>query len=428
MDLPVRIGRYDVERLLGQGGMGRVLLARDTVLGREVALKVLRDDLGLTPELKAQLVERMRQEARAAAALAHPAMVTLHDMGEDERVGLYLVFERIVGPTLRERLEESGALPPAEVARLARALGSALGHAHAAGVVHRDVKPENVMLSPSGPKLTDFGIARLPDSTLTQTTTVLGTPAYSAPEALATGTFSAASDQFSLAATLYEALTGKRAFAGDDVLAVATRVATGKQPAATVVRPSLRTFPHLDVILDRALAKEARGRFASCEAFGGALAAELEGGLLLETPLPRVSLATRATRRWQNRAMLGALLLIAVLVVLGRFRSPDETGVSLRSVASAFAATAILARAPAGSTPPAASPASTTGRHPHTGPPPPLATLAGPLPSSSIATTPSGSAGAPLDSAPPDAGRQPASVDARPADAGAPVAADAAER
>src|ERR1700729_1083864 len=100
MELPSRIGRYEVEHLLGQGGMGRVLLARDTVLGREVALKILRDDLGLTPELRAQLVDRMRQEARTAATLSHPVMVTLHDMGEDAEVGLYLVFERIVGPTL----------------------------------------------------------------------------------------------------------------------------------------------------------------------------------------------------------------------------------------------------------------------------------------------------------------------------------------
>src|ERR1700734_3003487 len=195
MDLPGRIGRYDVERLLGEGGMGRVLLARDTVLGREVALKILRDDLGLTPELKTQLVDRMRQEGRPAATLSHPAMVTLHDMGEDENAGLYLVFERIVGRTLREQIEQKGPLAPLEVAQLARGLGSALAHAHAAGVVHRDVKPENVMLSPTGPKLTDFGIARLPDSTLTSAGTVLGTPAYSAPEGLATGTFGAYSDQ-----------------------------------------------------------------------------------------------------------------------------------------------------------------------------------------------------------------------------------------
>jgi eukaryotic-like serine/threonine-protein kinase len=408
MDLPAHIGRYDVERLLGEGGMGRVLLARDTVLGREVALKVLRDDLGLPPELKTQLLERMRQEARAAAAIAHPAMVTLHDMGEDEQVGLYLVFERIVGPTLRERIEQ-GPLPPAEVARMARALGSALSLAHTAGVVHRDVKPENVMLSPSGPKLTDFGIARLPDSTLTRATTVLGTPAYSAPEALASGTFSAASDQFSLAAMLYEALTGARAFPGQDVLVVATRVASGKQPSATTVRPSLRVFPHLDVILDRALAKDPKNRFGSCEAFGTALGAELEGSGLVETPLPRVSLATRMTRRWQNRATLAGLLVIVGLVVAGRLQGPPEDGVSLRSVASAFAASAASPRN-------AMTGAAT--HHPH---PPTTGSPATP------ATTPSGTEHPALDSAPSDAGRDNIAVDGRAAD---PVAAsaDASER
>jgi serine/threonine-protein kinase len=407
MDLPARIGRYDVERLLGQGGMGRVLLARDTVLGREVALKILRDDLGLTPELKTQLLERMRQEARAAAAISHPAMVTLHDMGEDESAGLYLVFERIVGPTLRERLEASGPLPPGEVARLARGLGAALSTAHAAGVVHRDVKPENVMLSRSGPKLTDFGIARLPDSTLTRATTVLGTPAYSAPEALATGTFGPASDQFSLAALLYEALTGKRAFPGDDVLAVATRVATGKQPAATTVRPGLSAFPHLDLILDRALAKDAGRRFPSCEAFGSALASSLEDTGELDTPPP--SIATRTTRRWQNRAMLGGLLLIVGLVVLGRLRGQEEGGVSLRSVASAFAASAALPRTPA---------SGAAAHHPH----PPPSTAATPA-----SATPSGTDPRALDSAPSDAGRPPSAVDARAGDAVAP-AADATER
>jgi len=339
MALPSRIGRYEVECLLGQGGMGRVLLARDTVLGRQVALKILRDDLGLTPELKTQGVDRLRQEARAAATLSHPAVVTLHDMGQDESVGLYLVFEFIAGPTLRESLAPKRPLAPTEVAKLARALGAALTYAHVAGVVHRDVKPENVMLSPSGPKLTDFGIARLPDSTLTGAGAVLGTPAYSAPEGLATGTFSACSDQFSLAATLYEALTGQRAFPGDDALVVATRVATGKPPAPTTVIPALRGFPHVDVIFKRALAKEPKNRFGSCEVFGNVLAAELEGAnvAFMTTPVPRSSMAMRATRRWQNIAALGALAVIVGLVAVGRTRGPEENGVSLRSVASAFA-------------------------------------------------------------------------------------------
>jgi serine/threonine-protein kinase len=421
MELPARIGRYDVEHLLGQGGMGRVLLARDTVLGREVALKVLRDDLGLTPELKAQLVDRMRQEARAAAALSHPAMVTLHDMGEDEHVGLYLVFERIVGPTLRERLHDKGALPPAEVARLARALGSALTHAHAAGVVHRDVKPENVMLSPVGPKLTDFGIARLPDSTLTRASTVLGTPAYSAPEAIASGAFGAQSDQFSLAATLYEALTGKRAFPGDDALMVATRVATGKQRAPTAVLPTLRGFLHVDVIFDRALAKDPKKRFASCEAFGSALAAELEGANVgyMMTPVPRTSIVTRATRRWQNIAALAALVVIVGLVVVGRFREPEEDGVSLKSVASAFALTAALPRLPGTGATGAAS------HHPRVAPgasgDASVASGSSAASATPPATTPSGSAHPALDSAPADGGREHIPLDVRAADAAAPA-------
>src|SRR5262249_25676120 len=159
--------------------------------------------------------------------------------------------ELIKGPTLRERLREEGPLPPLEVAQLARSLGSALAHAHSAGVLHRDVKPENIMLAPTGPKLTDLGIARMPDSPLTRASTVMGTPAYSAPEALASGAFSPYSDQFSLAATLYEAMTGVPAFPGEDALVVATRVATAKHAAASSLHASLAGFVHLDPILDR---------------------------------------------------------------------------------------------------------------------------------------------------------------------------------
>jgi serine/threonine-protein kinase len=398
-----------------------------------VALKILRDDLGLTPELKTQLIDRMRQEARAAAALSHPAMVTLHDMGEDDHVGLYLVFERILGPTLRERLHDKGPLPPADVAKLARALGAALTHAHAAGVVHRDVKPENVMLSPVGPKLTDFGIARLPDSTLTRASTVLGTPAYSAPEALASGAFGAHSDQFSLAATLYEVLTGKRAFPGDDALAVATRVASAKHTAPTRALPVLRGFSHVDVIFDRALAKDAKRRFASCEAFGSALAAELEGAnaASMMTPVPRSSIVTRATRRWQNIAALAAVVVIVALVVVGRFRDADEDGVSLRSVASAFAVTAAVPR-------PAATAGTSLGaasHHPRTASGANAVASAASAVASSVAATsagttsatpPSGSAHPALDSAVPDAGREHLPIDVRAADAVAP--ADSTQR
>jgi serine/threonine protein kinase len=329
MDPPARIGRYEVELLLGEGGNGRVLLARDPVLRRQVAVKVLRDDLGLTLEERRDLSERMRQEVCAASTLSHPAMVALHDMGDDERAGLYLVSELIRGPTLRERLHE-GALPPAEVAQIARVLGSALTHAHGAGLVHRGVKPENIMLAPTGPKLTDFGISQGDART----------PAYSAPEVLASGSFGAGADEFSLAATMYEALTGRRAFPGDDRAAVAAKVSAGKHTAPRSALPALRGFLRLDTVFTRALAKEPKKRFASCEAFGLALATELEGPRVtfLATPAGPRSSATRATRRWQNGIALIAVAVIFTLLLIGHFRQPGAAdGASLKGLVSTYA-------------------------------------------------------------------------------------------
>jgi serine/threonine-protein kinase len=210
----------------------------------------------------------MRQEARASARVSHPHLVALHDMGEDARTGLFLVFEYVAGQTLKQRLTE-GRLPPEPAARLARELGSALNFAHEAGVVHRDIKPENVMLSRTGAKVADFGIARIPDSTLTQGGSVLGTPAYSAPEAIRSGRFSTHSDQFSLAATLYEAISGKRAFPGDDAVAVATLI-TNDHPLPFAA--SLALAPEVDLVLTRALAKNPKDRYPNCEEFGRTLA------------------------------------------------------------------------------------------------------------------------------------------------------------
>ncbi|MBL8612495.1 MAG: protein kinase, partial [Myxococcales bacterium] len=280
---PTRIGRYDIEDVLGQGGMGRVYLARDSVLGRRVALKVLRDDLGLPPETKRALLSRMQNEARAAAAISHPGIVTLHDMGEDDALGLYLVFEYVEGPTLRERIAR-GPLPLEEVAEIAERLGDALSVAHAAGVIHRDVKPENVILAKTGPKIADFGIARAPDSTLTQSQNVFGTPAYSAPEALRVGDFSDASDQFSFAATLYEAITGERAFRGEDALAVATSVTKDPPPPLSASLGDPRVLGRVEAVLARGLAKEPDRRYPSSAELGSALAR-----IIREPPPPSLS-------------------------------------------------------------------------------------------------------------------------------------------
>ena len=254
MEPPAHIGRYEVELLLGEGGIARVWLARDPVVRRQVAVKVLRDDLGLTPDQSRALAERVRQEARAAATVAHPGIVSLYDMGDDERSNLYLVFELVRGPSLRERLHE-GPLPAIDVALIARVLGQALSHAHGAGLVHRGVNPENVMLAPAGPKLTDFGTS--PASPRT--------PAYSAPEVLASGSYAAASDEFALACTMYEALTGQCAFAGHDPAAIAAQIASGKHAPPRSVLPSLRGFLRLDSLFARALAVDPSRRFSSCE-------------------------------------------------------------------------------------------------------------------------------------------------------------------
>jgi serine/threonine protein kinase len=315
--LPGRIGRYRVVRLLGQGAMGRVLLAHDSVLDRDVAVKLLRNDLGLPPEQSDALVERMRQEARASARVSHPNMVALYDMGEDPGHGLFLVFEYVEGWSLKEKLTR-GPIGLDAAVRLALELGSALATAHAAGVLHRDIKPENIILARTGAKIADFGIARVPDSTLTRGGKLLGTPAYSAPEAVAHGAFSAASDQFSMAATLYEAISLRRAFPGDDAVTVAARIAT-EQPAP--LAPLCALDPHVDAVLYRALSKDPSARFPSCDDFGRALAEAL--GLAPRakmTTLPDLyhqrSRRPRAVSRTVcvalGSAVLGALLTVAI--------------------------------------------------------------------------------------------------------------------
>ena len=298
--------------------MGRVLLAHDPVLDREVAIKHLRGDLKIPRDVKDGLITRMRHEARAAARVAHPNLVVLHDMGEDAEVGLYLVFEYVRGPTLKQRLADEGRLPPAEAARLAADLGAALTTAHEAGILHRDVKPENIILARTGGKIADFGIARIPDSTLTHQGGLMGTPAYSAPETFRAGKFSPASDQFSLAASLYEALAGRRAFPGDDAVAVAAKIAHDPPERFAV---ALGLPAAVDAVLARGLARAPEDRFPSCEAFGAALARSVTPVAALRTPRVEIETETDAPARalpahepWRERST-GQVLLGAVVVV-----------------------------------------------------------------------------------------------------------------
>lgn len=327
--LPPVVGRYQVARELGKGAMGRVLLCHDPVLDRSVAVKHLRQDLVIPPEHVAPLIERMRQEARASARVSHPHLVALHDMGEDPNLGLFLVFEYVEGPTLKDELSR-GPLPRAAAAKLAVELGSALSYAHAAGIVHRDIKPENVILAKTGAKVADFGIARIPDSTLTQGGSILGTPAYSAPEAIRSGRFSPQSDQFSLAATLYEAISGRRAYPGDDAVAVATKIANEEAPPIALL---CDLDLSVDRVLARGLSKQPKSRFANCQEFGRALADALnrDPRPVLAT-VPEVDAARR--RRWPAWLGFAALATLGAAGWTLRHRLPATAPRSLSVLAS----------------------------------------------------------------------------------------------
>ncbi|WP_437693432.1 serine/threonine-protein kinase [Sorangium sp. So ce176] len=366
--LPAALGRYHVQRLLGEGAMGRVLLAHDPVLDRDVALKHLRDDLRIPRDVREQLVVRMRHEARAAARVTHPNLVTLHDVGEDPDFGLYLVFEYVEGPTLKQQLLDR-PLSAAQAARLARELGEALTIAHRAGIVHRDIKPENIILSAKGGKIADFGIARIPDSTLTHQGGLMGTPAYSAPETFRAGKFSPESDQFSLAAVMYEAISGKRAFPGDDAVSVASKIASDEP---SPIARELGVPPSLDQVLARGLSKRPEERYPSCDAFGAAFADSLEWAAssqmprrMLEPPVAAsAALATdpgalRADpldddfpprERKTGQIVLGAAVVVATAMLLVRtaMRSTDtpveappaETAPAASATAASSSATA----------------------------------------------------------------------------------------
>jgi len=263
--------RYELEELVGTGGMSSVYRAHDKLLERHVALKVMHEQFTADSDY----VERFRREARSVAQLSHPNIVTVIDRGEqDDRQ--YIVFEYCDGENLKSLLEREGPLPEREAIGLALQIARALGFAHAQGLVHRDVKPQNVLLNGDGrAKVTDFGIARSLDvhGGLTQTGTVMGTSDYISPEQARGSRVDAQSDIYSLGAVLYELLTAEVPFPGDNFVAVAMRHINEPPPSVRAKRPDVS--PRLDAVVRRAMAKDPRDRFRSMEE----LCAELDACL-----------------------------------------------------------------------------------------------------------------------------------------------------
>jgi len=324
-----QVGRYQILSELGRGSMGVVLLAHDPTLERNVALKYLRPDLRLTADEREALMTRMRHEARAMARVSHPGIVSLFDMGEEEGVGVYLVFELADGPTLEETLKR-GKLAAEGAARLATDLGAALSRAHAAGIVHRDIKPANIIFTEFGARIADFGVARLPESTLTRAGAKVGTPAYSAPESIRHGSHSPASDQFALAATLYEALSGRRAFPGDDAITVARKI---ELESPLGIAQGLGFSPSVDRVLLRGLAQSALERYPTCAALGEALSRALGAPRTQLPTLPdQRSLTPPVTPATRYGALLVCLLVGATIgAALGRSR-PSPKAVATERV------------------------------------------------------------------------------------------------
>jgi serine/threonine-protein kinase len=261
-------GRYRLIELLGQGGMATIYRAADTGLERDVALKLLRSEYLRDPDFSS----RFRQEAQSAASLSHPNVVTVYDYGEDPS-GPFIVMELVDGEDLATILRRSGALPPRQAARIAAGVARALAAAHASGIVHRDVKPGNVLIGRDGRvKVVDFGIARaVAEAQITLPGTTLGSVHYFSPEQARGDPATAASDIYSLGIVLYEMLTGVRPWEGDSAASVALARLSGPIPDPAAGRGSVP--PELAAITRTALAREPADRFPSASAMADALTA-----------------------------------------------------------------------------------------------------------------------------------------------------------
>jgi eukaryotic-like serine/threonine-protein kinase len=318
-----KLGPYEVISAAGAGGMGEVYRGRDTRLDRTVAIKILPAHLSSNPEAK----QRFDREARAISSLNHPNICTLYDVGHQDGMD-YLVMEFLEGETLAERLAK-GALPPEQVLKYGIEICEGLEKAHKTGVIHRDLKPGNIMLTKAGAKLMDFGLAKSaaasppPASSLTMTISspsadrpltargmIVGTFQYMSPEQIEGKEADARSDIFALGAVLYETATGKRAFTGKTQASVVAAILASEPQPISVVSPM--SPPALDRVVKVCLAKDPDERFQSVHDLKLQLMWIAEGGSQAGVPAP-----VAARRKNRERALIAAVVLLGLLAAAG---------------------------------------------------------------------------------------------------------------
>jgi eukaryotic-like serine/threonine-protein kinase len=330
-------GRYRVTRRLGSGGMADVWAAEDSQLGRRVALKLLSSRFAADPDFR----ERFRREASAAAGMQHPNIVSIYDRGEWDGTS-YIAMELVDGRTLKQLIQERGPLPPGMATDLAIEILKALRYAHKRGIVHRDIKPQNVLIDEEGQaKVADFGIARVETSEMTQTGAIVGTVQYVSPEQAQGQPVSARSDLYSVGVVLYEMLTGQVPFDGEAPVSIALKHVSEPPVPPSQLEPGIPR--PLEAVVLRALAKDPARRFASADEFIAALENARRARPVVLEPAPGEPWVAapaavpveedRGSRWWM---WLLALLVLAALAagayflfVGNRVDVPDVTGKTL---------------------------------------------------------------------------------------------------
>ena len=395
---PLRCGRYELVSELGRGTSGVVYKAHDPKLDRLVALKILRPELVSLDESGVSLKQRFHQEAVAAGRLTHPAIVAVHDVGEAEGRP-FMVMEYSEGGTLADLLLGGRPLPLADAVAIVVQVCAALDYAHRHGVVHRDIKPRNILVAPGVTKVTDFGTARILGANHTQTGTMLGTPAYMSPEMVRGQAADPRSDLFSVGVVLYETLTGVNPFNAADLAAVLYRIVNTDAPSVRRHNPELPLA--LDRVLRRALAKDPEARYATATDFANALRDAASGDqrkrtlrVVRETARDlRMVLVSRPVR-----VAVGAVcLLVLVAGTWSTFRRVSDVAPSVAPVSSVTRETEAPARPTEGASRPSTPTAPVAAPRP-TVPkvtPPPVAvptakapTVAAPAAVRPIAATP----------------------------------------